>query len=442
MIPWELRKWLAFGSGVGIEIAGPQGVESLRVTAVRVRPGGARVLGQLLVEDFPHQPAGVWGTDYAAFLRRLGVRHVSATVLLPRHDLIVRQLALPGVSSRDLDSAVQFQLDGLHPYSEDEVIADWAQLPGTSTVLVAIARRAVVERYAALFAEAGIKISAFTGSASAIYSALRIFSAGPAPELLAFERTPDSSGDENGAGRVEFYGESPAHPLFSASFDVEDESAEPRLAALARAELRLDPEVEARPLKELLSVEPALPYAAALASACPRLSLELNLLPADQRQTSSRMQWIPSAALGAVVLLLAFTLAAFPGYEDRRYLRSLQAEIAKVEPGANRANALDRQIETARRRTLLLDEFRRRGKDNMDVLGELTRVLPPPTWVNQLEIAPAQVIVGGETDQAAPLLRVIDSSPLFKGSEFIAPPIRSQNGEQFRVRTNRGTVQR
>jgi hypothetical protein len=442
MIPWELRKWLAFGNGIGIEIAGPHGGESLRVTAVRVRPGRARVLGQLVVEDFPHQPAGVWGTEYAAFVRKFGVRHVSAAVLLPRQDLIVRQLALPGVSSRDLASAVQFQLDGLHPYSEDDVIADWAQLPGGSTVLVAIARRAVVERYAALFAEAGIKISSFGCSAAAIYSALRIFSAGPASGLLAFERASHPRGEESGAGRVEFYGESPAHPLFSASFDAEDESAEPRLAALARAELRLDAEIEARPLKDLLSAEPALPYAAALASACPRLALDLNLLPADQRQTSSRMQWIPSAALGVLVLLLAVTLAAFPGYEDRRYLRSLQAEIAKVEPGAARANALDRQIEIARRRTLLLDEFRRRGKDNMDALGELTRILPPPTWVNQLEIAPTQVIVGGETDQAAPLLRVIDSSPLFKGSEFISPPVRSQNGEQFRIRSNRGTAPR
>ncbi len=248
----------------------------------------------MTIDDFPHQPAGVWGTDYAAFLRRLDLRYVSATVLLPRQDLIVRQLAFPGVSGRDLASAVRFQLDGLHPYPEDDVIADWARLPGTSIVLVAIARRAVIERYATMFAEAGIKISSFTCSAAAIRSALRLFNAGPAPEILAFERATG----ETGAGRVEFYGESPAHPLFSASFDVDEESGEERLAALARAELRLDPAIEARPLRELLSAEPALPYAAALASACPRLCLGLNLLPADQRQTSSRMQWIPSAALG------------------------------------------------------------------------------------------------------------------------------------------------
>lgn len=425
MIPAELRKWLAFGSGVGIEIAGPYGSESLRATAVRVRPRGARQMGQITVEDFPHQPAGVWGTEYASFLRKLGIRHLAATVLLPRQDLIVRQIALPGVSDKDLDSAVRFQLDTLHPYPEDDVVASWARLGNTSTILVAITRRAVIERYRTLFAEAGIKVGSFTCSAAAIYSALRLLTATPAPEILAYEHID---------GHVEYYGESPARPLFSATFEEPDQS---RAAALACAELRLDPATEPRPLERILSAAPAAPFAAALASACPRLSLPLNLLPEDQRETSSRAVWIPSAVLGAIVLLMAGALAAFPNFENHRYLRSLQAEIAKIEPRANRAAALDREVEVVRRRTLLLDDFRRRSKADMDVLGEMTRILPPPTWVNLLEIGRNQIVVAGETEQAAPLLQVIDTSPLFESSEFTMPPMRSQNGEIFRIRTNR-----
>jgi Tfp pilus assembly protein PilN len=423
MIPAGLRKWLAFGSGVGIEIGGPQGSESLRITALRVRPGRSRVIGQITIDDFPHQAAGVWGTEYAAFLRKLGIRHLAATVLLPRQDLIIRQLVMPGVSDKDLASAVQFQLDGLHPYPEDDVTSSWARLPGTSTVLVVIARRAAIDRYATLFAEAGIKVGSFTCSAASIYSALRLFNAAPTPPILAFERTN---------GLVEFYGESLAHPLFSASFDHEL-----RAVALACSELRLDPATEPLPLEDLLAAAPALPYAAALTSACPSLSLPVNLLPEDQRETSSRALWIPTAVAGSLVLLLAGALAAFPGFENQRYLRSLNTEIAKIEPRARRAATLDRETETARKRALMLDEFRHHAKADMDVLGELTRILPPPTWVNQLEINRTQVIVRGETDQAAPLLRVIDASPLFEASDFSAPPIRIQGGELFMIHTNR-----
>lgn len=453
MIPAPLKKWCAFGRGIGIEIAGPHGSETLRITAVRVRPNGARVTARLDIEDFPHQPAGVWGTEYANFARKLGLRYLGATVILPRRDVIVRQLSLPGVSDKDLPAAVGFQLDGLHPYPEDEVVASWSRLGGTAAVAVAIVRRAVVERYTGLFAEAGIKLACFTCSATAIYSALRLFNAALPSEILAIEH----SGDE-----VELYGESPTRALFSASLPSsttrQSEDSQPvdagsapsesskwthdaRAAGLACAELRIhssnDAPIEPRPLEELLHAAPALPYAAALASACPRLSLDLNLLPAEQRQSSSRALWIPTAALGAIVLLLAGALGAFPAYENRKYMRSLEAQIAQIQPLAKRAEALDRAADVARLRTQQLDDFRRRAKADMDVLEEMTHILPPPTWLNLLEINRAQILIAGEADQAATLLKTIDSSPLFKSSEFIMPPVRTQTGEMFRIRTNR-----
>jgi hypothetical protein len=428
MMPEALKKFAAFGSGIGIEIAGPRGAESLRITAVRVRPTGARVVGRLEIEDFPHQPAGVWGSEYAAFVRKLDLRHVPAVVLLPRQDVILRQLSLPGVADKDLDSAVRFQLDGLHPYAEDDVTASWARLPGTNTVLIAIARRAEVDRYATAFSEAGVKLRGFTCSAAAIYSSLRLFGRMPPAGLLASVEL-DSA--------LEIYGESPAHPIFSARFD----SPAARAAQLACAELRIDPSSEPKPLETFFPVGvaggAALPYCAALTSACPRLSLTLNLLPAERRDTSSRAVWIPAAALAALVLMLAGTLFALPVYQDHRYQRSLQAEIARVEPGARRAAAVEREIDTAHKRTVLLDDFRRRSKADMDVLGEMTRLLPAQVWLNLLDLNRTTVFISGETDQAAPLLKLIDGSPYFEGSEFVQPPMRAANGETFRIRTNR-----
>ena len=424
MIPAGLRKLLAIGSGAGFEIVGPRGSASLRVSAVRVRPSGARVLGGFTIEDFEHQPAAAWGADYAAFLGKLGLRHVAATVVLPRHEVIVRQLALPGISGKDLAGAVRFQLDSLHPYSEEDVLSSWTRLEDSSTVLVAVVRAEIIQRYATLFAEAGVKIAGFTCSAAVTYSALRVFGVRPPAEVLAYETVGDS---------VEIYGESPSKPIFSASFQLEPE----RAAALAAAELRLDPLPALRPLSELVGADPALPYAAALTSACPRHCLPLNLLPAEQRQSSSPMIWVPTTALAALVLLAAGATTALPSFENRRYLGALTAEIAKVQPGVTRSAAIDREIELTRKRTILLDSFRARSKADMDVLAEMTRLLAPPVWLSSLELNAQQVAVTGETDQAAPLLKVIDASPQFQSSEFVSPPVRSTMGELFRIRTTR-----
>src|SRR5947199_9909485 len=100
----DLRKLLAFGSGIGIEI----GAETLEVIAARVRPSKIEVLGRLLIENYAARPAAEWGADYSRFLKSLGLGHLSATVLLPRRDVIVRQIALPGVAGKDLESAIRF----------------------------------------------------------------------------------------------------------------------------------------------------------------------------------------------------------------------------------------------------------------------------------------------------------------------------------------------
>jgi hypothetical protein len=429
LIPDGLKKWLAFGHGVGIEVVGPHGGESLRVTAVRVHPGGARVVGTLSFKDAMHHAAGVWGTEYAAFVRKHGCAHVAATVLLPRREVMVRQVALPGVTDKDLPAAIEFQLDGLHPYREEDVATSWARIPGTSSVLIAITRRAVIERFVTLFAEAGIQVGAFTCSAAAIHSALRMFRPAPSSSgLLAYE--PAESDSESG---VEIYGESASRPVFSATFDVPLERAAP----MAASELRLDADTAPQGLDTLLNASPALPYAAALASACPLMALPVNLLPSELRPSGARWLWIPSAALGAAVLLLAAGLALFPRYDTQRYLLSLNAEIARVAPVAARSKALDRQIEAARRNTAQLDALRARTKSDMDVLAEMTRILPAPAWLNLLELTRTQVTLAGETQQAAPLLQSIDASPLFQGSEFIMPPARVNNAEAFRIRTNR-----
>jgi hypothetical protein len=87
MTATDFKKWVAVGTGVGIEI----GREDLMVTAVRVRPSGVKVLGEITIHHFREQLANEWGADYASFLKKLGLTHLAATVLLPRDEVMVRQ---------------------------------------------------------------------------------------------------------------------------------------------------------------------------------------------------------------------------------------------------------------------------------------------------------------------------------------------------------------
>lgn len=435
MIPARFRKWLAFGTGVGIEIRG----SDLYVCIARIRPNGARILGAAIIPQFRSRPATEWGKEYAAFLRKHSASHLAAVVLLPRSEVIVRQILVPGVTGRELEAAVRFQVDTLHPYSEEDAVYTAARISNTPAVVIGITRREVLDQYLNLFAEAGIRVASFSFSAAAIHSAIRLVSEPPAGGFLALYLSVEG---------VEAYGESGARPLFSALFPGDGE----RAAALAAAELRL-PDV---PVSDLLNLLPApsnvhmdnpeqgaalschaLAYAAALVGACPRLALPANLLPEPLRSSSSRWVYVPTVVLAATLALLIVALSLEGAYNRRRYLEVLQNEIHKLEPQVQRAASLDKAIERDRARAKQLDDFRRRSKDDMDVLLELTRILAPPVWVNALEITRTTVHIGGEADQAAPLIKQLDNSKLLENSEFTMPLMRTSGGEVFRIRTQR-----
>src|ERR1700722_20292296 len=94
----DFAKWLAIGTGIGIEI----GSQDLTVTVVRLRSNRVRVLGELSIPHIREQPAADWGAAYPGFLQKLGVGHLAATILLPRDEVTVRQISLPGVTDKDL----------------------------------------------------------------------------------------------------------------------------------------------------------------------------------------------------------------------------------------------------------------------------------------------------------------------------------------------------
>jgi type II secretory pathway component PulL len=432
-LPKEIRKLLAFGSGIGIEI----GAQSLEVVATRVRPSKIAVLGRLAIENFAGRPAAEWGADYARFVNSLGISHIAATVLLPRREVIVRQLALPGVASRDLEGAIRFQLDSLHPYGEEEIT--WGCSPlGFGAVLVGIVRREVVDRYYGLFSEAGVAVASFTFSAAAVHAAVRLNRNGQGNGFVALGRS--------GAGAVEIYGESQAKPVFSAEFALPPE----RAAGLALAELRLPPETEPVKFEDILpkpTVNPvendlsrnALPYATALAGACPLLAPSANVLPAERRRANSRAALVPTLILAALVLLSAGAVVGWQSYSERKYLRELNAEIAKIEPLAQRADALDRQIAKARAQAELLDRFRTRTRDDLDTLNELTKIIAAPAWTNSVNLTRDSIRITGAAQAAAPLVTILDSSPLFSGSapDYISRNPNNQGGEIFQIHSNR-----
>ncbi len=152
----DARSILAIGTGVGIEIVG----QDLHVAVARVRPGGIKVLGTRSSPLSASGPPPSGAPNTPASCAAWAPATWRPPSCLPRTEVIVRQVALPGVAARDLarrDAASRSIR--CTPTERTKPQHTWARLPGTETVLVGIARKVVVERYAEMFIEAGIKVA-------------------------------------------------------------------------------------------------------------------------------------------------------------------------------------------------------------------------------------------------------------------------------------------
>lgn len=428
--PWWRR---AMQSGTGLAIELRDG--NLDVMVVRVRPSQVKLLGWKRFPSFAERPAAEVGAELRQFLRELGASHVPAHVLLPREETIVRALHLPGVPDKELESALDLQLESLHPYADQPVRFGAARIGRTPSVLVGLCREDLLDRWIAFFTEAGIKLASFRISADVYHRAVRVLRTPPEGFLCAVPGREDEA---------EIYGESEARPIYSALLHA----PLPQALTHARSELRLGADAEVAELEALVpapeTVEAGevarqhLPlYAAALGAAAAFPQPAVNLLPAELRKGTNWGMVLPTILLAAVLALLAGGLLVQRGWYEREYAARLQAEITRLESQVAEGRQMDEEGERFLSRLDRFKEYRRRTKEDLDALLAITKVLPDSAWVSQLDLSRGQVSFTGEATAAGDLLRLLDGDPHFSGSAFSMPLQRAGEIEMFRVRANR-----
>jgi general secretion pathway protein L len=170
-----------------------------------------------------------------------------------------------------------------------------------------------------------------------------------------------------------------------------------------------------------------------------------NLLPENERPAytyaRARLNWI-LAGVAALVLGLVMAQSL---YLRGQTVERLQSEVANLRQEAESVLDLQRQLEDALVAANFLAERRRRQPVIIQVLDEISRVLPDDIWLQQLQIRDTEVLMVGLADGSQRLIELINESPLlddaeFRGSINVDP---STGQERFNVRAviTRGGVQ-
>lgn len=167
-------------------------------------------------------------------------------------------------------------------------------------------------------------------------------------------------------------------------------------------------------------------------------TLGVNLLPPDQRAPRSHFRGRLNAALGAAaVVLLGLAMWQSLTLKQQR-VEAMEARVAAARESAMEVTALRQELEQAVRSANFLVRKKENHPVLIEVLREVTHLLPDDTWLQRMQVDGGEVQLYGESATASRLIGLLEDSPMLGQTGFISPvTTNTQTGnERFNVRTN------
>ncbi len=369
---------------------------------------------------------------------------------LPRRDVILRYVDLPAEVTDNLRQVVAYQVQSFEPTEEERYCYDFAALkpaPGAKRiqVLLVMIKRSILEAHLQLLRDLGIKPASVT-----------VGSVGLANLFLQGRRAPNgrlyvlADLSPQGVEVLTLRGGLLLHSHESAKGDSTSwKDALVREVEVAAERIRLGPEEaidrivlagesseearqdvsEAIPDCDLIGryvrfemspqcrshlQEAGSSLGLAYGGLAQRPPVRLNLLPAEMRHRQTRWAYLPSVILGIVILGLLISIGVRGSIQERRLIHRLDAEIASLKERVDRVQKLRAEARQLESEAKAMEELFQRRDMNLEVLQELTTVLPSDTFLSVYSNKEGAIQIAGSSAAAPDLIPKLEKSPLFK----------------------------
>ncbi len=455
---------MLFQTGVGIHIETTFLSMAYLKASIREVRLEAHAVYDLPAEKSLEERLGVARDLMLAFLRSNHILSTDIYLSIPGDMALIRQIQLPLAVKENLRDTLGYEMEKYTPFPVEDVHFDYQIISedkgtGILNVLLVLAEKNAIAPYITLCEELRVGISGMEISATALAnylfhteslapggSSAVVYGGGGRVEIDLFrddllwysrhgsmvddrddlsaviKREMASLGDtlNDGEGKrpVIFLGPPSDGGLLNIFAD--DDPFEMQIFDLVKGGV---------PTYELV---PA--YGCAL-KAIRRGHMDINLLPVERRKKPDKRGHYTMMILGG---LLALSLISWGGgtiMRERLDLKRLDArieqlrgEVSKIEKVRDRCNKLEKQIKDLN--TLSADVH----VPILDILADLTDIIPETAWVSNVTISDGEVKIDGYADSASELVTLLEGSPLFKDVAFLSTITKTRDGkERFRI---------
>jgi len=163
--------------------------------------------------------------------------------------------------------------------------------------------------------------------------------------------------------------------------------------------------------------------------------LDHNLMPEKFRPQQSRLPKIITIASASLLATLLLGALAVPIVMNQRMLDELQAQVRAVGKVAKEVQEIKENAEKLANENDFLLQKKRHEPVMVDMLDELTKVIPDQTSLNGLQYREHKVIIQGQSPAASSLIERMEASPYFKNTSFVSPVTKdvSNGQERFQI---------
>jgi Tfp pilus assembly protein PilN len=433
-------------TSVGIELRG----EDMLISSLQGNFSGGAFTHFKRIVDYAQREKESLRQEIQNFFRSAGLSKDNVALGIPRKDIVLRYLDLPSEVEENLKQVIQYQVQSFEPTEEDKYYYDYSLISGAGSskrlsILLAMVKKATLDEYLRLLRGFGIRPVSVAGSSMGLANIflhnrkdtqdktyiLADLKAG-AIEVLALHNGAIAYSREVRRENEQSWKDLLLHEVDEATSKIRlapESSVEQIVLAGESSESAYEDIKSAIPDCKLMKTffpgevpgenkahlqEAACALGLAYSSMVRNPSVKVNLLPDDLKMRQTRWAYVPAAILGLAILVLLLGLGVHGMIQNRLLERNLDRQILALKTPVERAQSYRDQADALEKRIQSVETLLRSRDMNLEILRELTTILPPDTYLNTYANRDGIITIGGFSGSPYDLMPKLEKSPLFK----------------------------
>jgi general secretion pathway protein L len=162
---------------------------------------------------------------------------------------------------------------------------------------------------------------------------------------------------------------------------------------------------------------------------------DLDLLARGKRRTA-RPPWLLTILLLLAISAAAVASAVLPLNIEERRIAEIDRQIKTLKEPVRKVEQIKKEIVLREKEIATIEGFKRNRVRSIDLLKEITKVLPKTSYLTRVRMTDTTVDLEGYAGSAAEILPKLEASPLLKKVEFASPTFRDTrlNADRFVIK--------